>query len=120
MNVIEKKKEKEEEKIAAVFEPIKINDGVSDSDFINFAVRIDKEIKNKTALNINYYKTKGTGSRELIAYTDKNTRIYFNTTDDADLQVNYLKDFLSKGIDRKKIDALEYIYLKSGNKIFYK
>ncbi|MCK5123261.1 MAG: FtsQ-type POTRA domain-containing protein [Candidatus Pacebacteria bacterium] len=118
INVIERKKE--EERIAAVFEPIKINDEVSDSDFINFAIRIDKEIKNKTTLNINYYKTKGTGSRELIAYTDKNTRVYFNTTDDADLQVNYLKDFLSKGIDRKKIDALEYIYLKSGNKIFYK
>ncbi len=118
VNVIEETKEKIEEKI--VFEPIKINDKVSDSDFINFAVALDSKIKNITALNINYYKTKGTKCRELIAYTDKNTRIYFNATDDADLQVNYLQDFLSKGMDKEKIDTLKYIYLKSGNRIFYK
>jgi len=118
VNVIEEEKEKKEEII--ILNPIKINDKVSDSDFINFTVGIDGGIKEKTALNINYYKTKGTNSRELIAYTDKNTRIYFNATDDADLQVNYLKDFLSKGIDKKKIDTLKYIYLKSGNRIFYK
>ncbi|MCK5465966.1 FtsQ-type POTRA domain-containing protein [Candidatus Parcubacteria bacterium] len=121
VNIIEEeedKKGKEEEEV--VFEPIKINSKVSDSDFINFAVDIDAKIKNNTVLNINYYKTKGTKSRELIAYTDKNTRIYFNTIDSANLQASYLKDFLSKGIDRKKIDTLKYIYLKSGNKIFYK
>ena len=119
INVIEEGK-KENNKNEIVFEPIKINDQVSDSDFINFAVSVDAKIKNSTALNINYYKTKGTRYRELIAYTDKNTRIYFNTTDSADSQVNHLKDFLSKGIDRKKIDTLKYIYLKSGNRIFYK
>jgi len=118
VNVIEEDEEKKEKEIS--FEPIKINDQVSDGDFINFTISIDAKIKNSTTLNINYYKTKGTKCRELIAYTDKNTRIYFNTTDDADLQVNNLKDFLLKGIDRKKIDSLEYIYLKSGNKIFYK
>ena len=118
VNVIEGTEKEIEEKI--ILEPIKINDKVSDSDFINFAVDVDKKIKSDTILNINYYKTKGTKSRELIAYTDKNTRIYFNATDDADSQVNYLKDFLSKGMDKKKIDALKYIYLKSGNRIFYK
>jgi len=120
VNIIEEEDKKGKEEEEVVFEPIKINSKVSDSDFINFAVNIDAKIKNNTALNINYYKTKGTKSRELIAYTDKNTRIYFNTIDSADLQASYLKDFLSKGIDRKKIDTLKYIYLKSGNKIFYK
>ena len=118
VNVIEEIEKEIEEEI--IFEPIKINDKVSDSDFINFAVALDSKIKNITALNINYYKTKGTKCRELIAYTDKNTRIYFNATDNADLQVNYLQDFLSKGMDKEKIDTLKYIYLKSGNRIFYK
>jgi len=120
VNVIEEKAGEREGEKKITLEPIKINDKVSDSDFINFAVALDRKIRNNTALNINYYKTKGTKGRELIAYTDKNTRIYFNAADDADLQVNYLKDFLSKGVDRKKIDTLEYIYLKSGNRIFYK
>lgn len=120
VNVIEERVGEREGEKKITLEPIKINDKVSDSDFINFAVALDRKIRNNTALNINYYKTKGTKGRELIAYTDKNTRIYFNAADDADLQVNYLKDFLSKGVDRKKIDTLEYIYLKSGNRIFYK
>ena len=118
VNVIEEKEEGIEEKI--ILQPIKINDNVSDSDFVNFIVSVNRKIKNTTTLNINYYKTKGTKCRELIAYTDKNTRIYFNAIDNADLQVNYLQDFLSKGMDKKKIDALKYIYLKSGNRIFYK
>ena len=117
VNVVEE--ENKEEKIV-ILEPIKINDAISDSDFINFAVKVDREIKNKTILKIKYYKTKGTRYRELIAYTDKNTRIYFSATDDASSQVSYLQDFLSKGMDKNKIDALKYIYLKSGNKIFYK
>jgi hypothetical protein len=116
VNVIEEKEEGE----VIILNPIKINDEVSDSDFINFAIEIDKGIKDNTFLNIKYYKTKGTRSRELIAYTDKNTRIYFNATNDASLQVGYLKDFLLKGMDEKKIDILKYIYLESGNKIFYK
>lgn len=117
VNIIE---EKEAEETSVIFEPIKINEAVSDSDFINFAINADREIKNNTTLNIKYYKTKGTKTRELIAYTDKNTRIYFNTNDEASAQADYLKNFLLKGVDEKKIDSLKYIYLKSGNKIFYK
>ena len=71
-------------------------------------------------MKIKYYKTKGIKTRELIAYTDRNIRIYFNATNDAKLQTTYLKDFISKGIGKKEINALEYIYLESGNKIFYK
>ena len=103
-----------------VLNPIEINDKVSDSDFIDFALNIDREIKRNTQLEIKFYKTKGTNTRELIAYTDKNTRLYFNTTKDVDLQVKYLKDFLLKGTGKNKIDNLEYIYFESGSRIFYK
>ncbi len=46
VNVIEEEEKKKEEKI--VFEPIKINDKVSDSDFINFAVALDRKRKNRS------------------------------------------------------------------------
>ena len=110
----------EDDKPAIALGFIEINDKVSDSDFIDFALSIDREIKRNTQLEIKFYKTKGTNTRELIAYTDKNTRLYFNAMKDANLQVKYLKDFLLKGIGKNKIDNLEYIYFESGNRIFYK
>ena len=103
-----------------VLSPIEINDKVSDGDFIDFALNIDREIKRNTQLKIKFYKTKGTKTRELIAYTDKNIRLYFNAMEDASLQARYLKDFLLKGIGKDEIDNLEYIYLESGSRIFYK
>ncbi len=116
-NGIENIEEKKEE---IVLSPIEINEKVSDGDFIDFALNIDREIKRTTMLKIKFYKTKGTRTRELIAYTDKNIRLYFNAMENADLQVKYLKDFLLKGIGKDEIDNLEYIYLESGNRIFYK
>ena len=107
-----------EEKI--ILSPIEINEKVSDGNFIDFALNIDREIKRSTLLKIKFYKTKGTKTRELIAYTDKNIRLYFNAMKNADLQVKYLKDFLLKGIGKDEIDNLEYIYLESGNRVFYK
>ena len=103
-----------------ILSPIEINDKVSDGDFIDFALNIDREIKRNTQLKIKFYKTKGTKTRELIAYTDKNIRLYFNAMEDASLQARYLKDFLLKGIGKDEIDNLEYIYLESGSRVFYK
>jgi len=103
-----------------VLHPIKLGDKVSDKDFISFAIDIDKKIEYNTSLKIKYYKTKGTKTRELIAYTDNNVRIYFNAAGKAEAQVRNLSDFLSKGIDKKQIRSLEYIYLKAESKIFYK
>lgn len=114
---ITKKKEIEEEENLG---PIMAGEKAADGDFVAFALELDKNIKNQTDLKIIYYKTKGAKTREIIAYTDKNIRIYFNVMDEAKSQVKYLKDFLSKGIEENKINALEYIYLKSGNKVFYK
>ena len=110
-------KEIEEEKILG---PIMAGEKAADSDFVAFALELDKSIKSQTDLKVIYYKTKGVKTREIIAYTDKNTRIYFNVMDEVESQVKYLKDFLAKGIEENKTNALEYIYLKSGNKVFYK
>ena len=99
--------------------PIGPGDKVSDRDFINFIFEADRAMK-KIPLEIKYYKTKGTKTRELIAFSDKNVRIYFDATESAAVQAGYLDDFLRKGIEKEKINTLEYIYLKAGNKIFYK
>ncbi len=114
--IIKEKEITEEENLG----PIKAGEKAADSDFVAFALELDKNIKSQTDLKIRYYKTKGVKTGEIIAYTDKNTRIYFNVMDEAKSQVKYLEDFLSRGIEENKTNALEYIYLKSGNKVFYK
>ena len=102
------------------FTNITINDKVTDEDFINFSIILNENINSFIDFNVKYYKTKGTKTRELIAYTDKNIRIYFDTTEDAIAQLSYLNDFLSGGIDDSQVNSLDYIYVKSGNRIFYK
>lgn len=99
---------------------IKSGDVISDKDFVSFAVEMDKEIKENTTLEIKYYKTRGTKTRELIAYTENNVKIFFDATSDAKLQAEYLRDFINKGIDEKDISKIKYIYLRADNKIFYK
>lgn len=99
---------------------IELNDRVADEYFIRFLDEIDKLIASKTRLNIKYYKTKGAGTREVIAYTDKNTRLYFDSAAKASSQADYLAYFLNEGIAEDKINDLKYIYLKSDNKIFYR
>ena len=116
----ERENDKKDEDKNIILEPIKINDKIANENFINFVFKLDNSIKSDTDIKIKYYKTKGVKTREIIAYSDKNIRIYFNTADDAKLQTTYLKDFMSKGIGKNEINTLEYIYLKSGNKIFYK
>ena len=114
----EDQKIEHEEKM--ILEKININDQVSDQDFVNFVLEVDSEMRQINSLKIKYYKTKGTKTRQLIAYTDKNVRIYFNAISSAKLQVEYLKEFLSKAISKNEINTMKYIYLESGNKIFYK
>jgi hypothetical protein len=99
---------------------IKMNDQISDDSFIQFALKISDLISKQTNLSIKYYKTRGYKTRELIAFTDKNTRIYFDTTQDAKKQADNLEDFLGKGVTKGAIDGLKYIYLKNTDRIFYK
>lgn len=115
-NAISKKDINEQEALT----PIKIGEKVSDEDFIDFTIKLNRELASKTNLNIKFFKTKGTKTREVIAFTDKNVRLYFNTIGDPISQVSYLSEFLSSGIEKGKENGLKYIYLESENKIYYR
>jgi len=102
------------------YQKIFLNEKVTDEDFLRFSLSLNEKIESMSAFKVKYYKTKGTKTRELIAYTDKNIRIYFDTTQDVTVQLSYLEDFLSSVIDDNQFNSLNYIYVKAGNKIFYK
>lgn len=99
---------------------IEINDRVSDDNFIKSAIDINEKMSYNSRLKVKFYKTGGTKTRELIAFTDKNTRIYFDTTRDLDTQIKNLGYFLSNELEQSQIDTLQYIYLKNQDRIFYK
>lgn len=112
--------QKSDAKPEKTLDRIKSGDAISDKDFVGFAVETDKEIKKNTTLEIKYYKTSGTKTRELVAYTENNIKIFFDATSSAKLQTEYLRDFISKGVGEKNISKIKYIYLRADNKIFYK
>ena len=76
-------------------------------------------MKQNDRFKIEKYQTNGVKTREIIAHTDKGLKIYFSALEGVDNQMGYLKDFLTKGIDKSELDNLEYIYLEAGNRIFY-
>lgn len=103
-----------------ILPPININDKVSDNEFVDFLIELNRLLSKSNYVKIKYYKTKGPNTREIIAYTDKNIRLYFDSSISPLSQVNYLNAFLEQGVENVKIDKIRYIYLKSDNKIFFK
>ena len=105
---------------SSILPAITLNEQVSDKDFISFTVEISGLVSHNSKLKIKYFKTKGYRTRELIGFTDKNTRLYFDTTKSAEKQAKNLDYLLSEAIDKEKIDTLQYIYLKNEDRVFYK
>jgi cell division septal protein FtsQ len=106
--------------ISADLPDITINSQVSDEEFIKFTLDINNKMSYNSKLKVKYYKTKGTKTRELIAFTDKNTKLYFDTTKSAEKQVNNLNNILDNSVEKDKIDSLQYVYLKNEDRVFYK
>ncbi len=104
----------------AILSPIAFNEAVSDKNFIAFAIDINNKISHNTKLKIKYYKTRGTKTRELIAFTDQNTKLYFDTTKSAEKQAKNLGYLLDQGLKDKQVDNIQYIYLKNEDRVFYK
>lgn len=96
------------------------NEQVSDGNFIRFALDVNTGLNRDGKVTVKYYKTKGYKTRELIAYTDKNIRLYFDATQSAAKQTENLRNFIEKGIEKEGVESLKYIYLKNTDRVFYK
>ena len=103
-----------------VLPAISLNEQIADASFIGFALEINRLVNHNAKMKIQYFKTKGYLTRELIGFTDKNTKLYFDTTKSAERQAKNLNYFLDEAIDKEKIDGLQYIYLKNEDRVFYK
>lgn len=89
--------------------------------YVEFIVSIEDEIKSTTNLEIlNEYRTESRISEEVIVQTKKGWDIYFNSKFPIDKSIRTLKTLLNRQIMLRDLNDLEYIDLRSENKVFYR
>jgi cell division septal protein FtsQ len=89
--------------------------------YVSFIVGIEDAIKESTSLEIlNEYRTESRISEEVIVQTKKGWDIYFNSRFPIDKSVRTLKTLMNRQIMLRDLNDLEYIDLRSENKVFYR
>lgn len=89
--------------------------------YVEFITSISDEIKNNTSIEIlDEYRTESSISEEVIVQTKKGWDIYLNAKFPIDKSVQTLKVLLNRQIMLRDLNDLEYIDLRSENKVFYR
>lgn len=89
--------------------------------YVEFIISIEDAIRNGTSLEIlNEYRTESRISEEVIVQTRKGWDIYLNSKFPIDKSVYTLKTLLNRQIMLRDLNDLEYIDLRSENKVFYR
>jgi len=89
--------------------------------YVDFIVGMEDAIKNGTSIEIlNEYRTESRISEEVIVQTKKGWDIYFNAKFPIDKSVRMLKTLMNRQIMLRDLNDLEYIDLRSENKVFYR
>lgn len=89
--------------------------------YVDFIIRIEDAIKSGTSLEIlNEYRTESRISEEVIVQTKKGWDIYLNSKFPIDKSIYTLKALLNRQIMLRDLNDLEYIDLRSENKVFYR
>ena len=89
--------------------------------FVEFIFSIADEIKENSNVEItNEYRSKSLISEEVIVQTGKGWDIYLSSSFPVEKSARILKTILNKQISLKEANNLEYIDLRSENKVFYR
>ncbi|MDX9913432.1 MAG: FtsQ-type POTRA domain-containing protein [Candidatus Moranbacteria bacterium] len=100
---------------------IRENEYVLLPSFVEFIVNVAAEIKDDANLEIlNEYRTRSRISEEVIVQTKKGWDIYLNAKFPIDKSTQTLKTLLNRHLMLKDLNELEYIDLRSENKVFYR
>ncbi|HLN19435.1 MAG TPA: FtsQ-type POTRA domain-containing protein [Patescibacteria group bacterium] len=96
-------------------------DVILSQNYIFFLENAKKKIESELSINLNReFITPNRISGDFRAVTQENWSIYFNASLDAEKEVGMLKAVLDEKIPSNQRNNLEYIDLRSDNKVFYK
>lgn len=89
--------------------------------YVEFLVGIKDELKNNASIEIlNEYRTESRISEEVIVQTKKGWDIYLNSKFPINKSSQTLKTLLNRHLMLKDLNELEYIDLRSENRVFYR
>lgn len=96
-------------------------ENVFDSQYINYISEIAPELKSNMDIDLeNNYETPSRVSGDIRTKTKEGWQIYFNSEIDLEKEIGMLKLVLSEKISQEMRPGLEYVDLRSDNKVFYK
>lgn len=104
----------------------KTNQGINLGDYvlkeanIDFIIKINKKLIELDYLNIEKISVPNNFPKHLIIYTKDNWQIYFNLTDDIDIQISRLEILINQKIQKGNLPYLDYIDLRLGESVYYK
>jgi cell division septal protein FtsQ len=89
--------------------------------YVEFLISVRDELKNNASIEIlDEYRTESRISEEVIVQTKKGWDIYLNAKFPIDKSAQTLKTLLNRHLMLKDLNELEYIDLRSENRVFYR
>jgi hypothetical protein len=90
-------------------------------DFLRYISSLAQEIERVSHIEITKdYRSRSLISEEVIVQTTKGWDIYLSSAFPAEKSARILKTFLNKQISLREASELEYVDLRSENKVFYR
>lgn len=94
---------------------------IMDADFASFLIGLRERLRNDLGIEIKKeYRTPRTISGDVRAETEKGWKIFFNRELGIGSQLETLGLILNKTLSEEQVEKLEYVDLRTENKVYYK
>lgn len=100
---------------------VNLGEAVFEKDYIAYLVGIRESMKKEAGIDVdNNYETPSVVSSDVRVKTAEGWKVYFNTDINLKKELDMLNVSLKNKIDEARRPELEYVDLRSDNKVFYK
>ncbi len=102
-------------------EKIKEGENIFSEKFVKFITNVSSKFKENLNIDLlDEYRTKSCVAEEIIVQTSRGWDIYLSTRFPIEKSIQMLKILFNRQLTLKEINNLEYVDLRSENKIFYR
>lgn len=101
--------------------PVQVGEKILDKQSVEFISSLKEELKNNLDIEINNeFQTSSRIAQDFQVQTFDGTKIFFSLTESLKEEMGKLKVFFEKEFRKEDIQKLEYIDLRSENRVYYK